>query len=127
MAVLLIDDNTREQIQELVATAPAMMHDIKEVMGYRDKALADYRAYMQTRAVEIPVGYVATYTHEKQSFGLAHHLSVSVALRGMLPSIPAVEMIMAEFGMGAIRDAAAVWPEDFDYGHKAINIIVPIR
>jgi hypothetical protein len=48
------------------------------------------------------------------------HLSVSVGARHKLPNIPAVELIMKEFGFsGDIHDCLNVWIED----ERAINVI----
>lgn len=70
----------------------------------------------------IPVGFKCVYTIEEQPFGWCRHLSVSVDNPDKMPSIPAVEMLMKEFGFRGKLKECYVYIED-KIVPKAVNII----
>lgn len=64
-------------------------------------------------ACEIPEGYRVVFCKEEQAAGWCNHLSVSIDDPGALPSVPAVEAIMHEFGMwGTSMDCLSIWIEE---------------
>ena len=70
----------------------------------------------------IPVGFRAVYSIEEHPIGWCRHLSVSVSTKNRVPSVPAVEMIMHEFGFkGTITEQLNVWLEDTE--PKAANVL----
>jgi hypothetical protein len=71
---------------------------------------------------ELIDGFKCVFSIEEQSFGWCRHLSVSVNSPDKLPSIPAVELLMQEFGFKekSLKDCR-VWIEQTS--PKAINIL----
>lgn len=60
----------------------------------------------------IPNGYCVVYSIEDQPAGLCHHLSISVDDPEKLPSVPAVENLMAELGLSPdINNCLSLWIE----------------
>ena len=71
---------------------------------------------------DIPVGFKCVFTIEEQPVGWSRHLSVSVDDPQKMPSIPAVEMLMKEFGFKGSLKECYVYLED-NISPKAVNII----
>jgi len=81
-------------------------------------------------ACEIPEGYRVVFCKEEQPAGWCNHLSVSIDDPEALPSVPAVEAIMHEFGMwGTSMDCLSIWIDskcfEFPNGSlvDAVNLI----
>lgn len=76
-----------------------------------------------TQQVLIPVGYRASISFEEQPAGLCRHLSISIENRppGVMPSVIAVKMICAQFGVNF--DNGLIWEEEYEPGRFAINIV----
>jgi hypothetical protein len=126
MSVLAIGATERARIAELLALAAANPVDPATAQATADKDIASYRKFMESMTVVLPVGYYVTYSHERQSFGLARHISISMDRPSKMPSIPAVEMILQEFGMEPMRGSPGLWIEDVGPAVKAINIVQPV-
>jgi len=73
--------------------------------------------------VMIHVGFKVVYSQEEHPIGLCHHLSVSLNAAHRAPSIPAVEMIMEEFGFARPLKDCVVW---LDQG-VIVNVVAPIN
>jgi hypothetical protein len=128
MTVLIIGEDERALIAELRAVVEA-----REPMTAADLlavAAADIEAFrdaMNMQSVDIPIGYVATYSIEVQPNapppGICRHISISVDRPGKLPHPAAVDMILEAFGMQPIAKSSKVWIEDICPGQKAINVL----
>jgi hypothetical protein len=126
MRVLIIGASQREAIAEAVAFAVGNPIDVPLAMKSAMKDMAALRDMMRLYTIEIPNGFLVTYTQEKQpaaSLGLCHHISVSVWSKTKVPSVGAIEAILSEYGMRPLADAHAVWPETCDDGSTAINVL----
>jgi hypothetical protein len=76
--------------------------------------------------VLIPNGFRVVYSIEEQPIGWCGHLSVSVDSPEKVPGIPAVEAIMAEFGMGKdINNCLNVWIEETE--PRAVNVLTKLE
>jgi hypothetical protein len=74
-------------------------------------------------ACHITDGYRIVYTIEQHPLFFCRHISISVDDPEKLPSPPAVELIMKEFGFrGGINECLNVWIEEIP-GVKAINAL----
>ena len=123
MSALIIGEKQRSAITEMRAFAAADPLDPASVMRTAEKDMGALRGFMGTLSIELPVGYFVTYSHERQPFGLAQHISVSVNRPHKAPSVEAVEMILEEFGMQPLRGSVSVWIEEVNRTTKAINIL----
>jgi hypothetical protein len=128
MPVLVIGEAQRRLIAELKAFAAANPQDAISAKTVADRDMAAYRDMMSTLTLELPVGFVVTYTHEMQpKAGLCHHISISVRRPKKVPHPEAVQMILNEFGMRPLDDApGGVWVEEIDPVTKAINVVQPV-
>ena len=72
--------------------------------------------------ITIPLNFRVVFTIEQYPGGWFKHLSVSVPVKNKGPHPQAVEMIMAEFGMGDLkaRPGNSVYIEDIGDGYRAI-------
>jgi hypothetical protein len=128
MAMLMIDDEAKAAIAKVIAYAEA--HPIafetlraghvtdRDVLQLKDRKPGFERP--ESASVIIPVGYRAAFSIEDQPCGLCRHLSVSVERKGMMPSIPAVELIAEAFGMTHFDSR---WLEEFEPGQHAVNVV----
>ena len=126
--VLAINAEIREAIAKLMAEAkrnPISLDFIKaQAMPDKDDiTLKDRKPGFErppSSHISIPYGYRAAYSVEEQPPGLCGHLSISVDQPGMLPHPAAIKAIAEAFGIDApIR----MWLEEFDPGHRAVNLI----
>lgn len=126
MAVLVIGDEERRKFVDVRVLAEANVIDVTSLHRLASPDdLAAFRWMMQSLSVEIPIGYRVTYSHEKQSFGIVKHISISVDRPRVAPATEAIELILSEFGMNPLRKSYGIWPEEVDEC-IAINIIQPI-
>jgi hypothetical protein len=139
MAILVIGEREKAEIARAIARARKrpLPWTVGRKMYVTDRPvlkLADRRPGAPSREdhrpvqVLIPYGYRAMLSFEEQPAGMCMHLSISVerADPKWNPSVPAVAMIAAEFGIGldrAQRDGT-VWMEEYEPGRHAVNILV---
>jgi hypothetical protein len=128
MPALIIGDEQRAMIGSLRARMAANPIDPAEAMAQAKADPAAYRRRMGAFTIELPVGYVVTYSVERQPEapppGLCAHISISVTRARLMPSIEAVDMILAEFGMAAVQSGKSkIWVETIDERTKAVNVI----
>lgn len=103
MRPLIIDDSIRERISQCIAYSKEHVYSVADLM-IRDAGAVAAPGSNLNHVVEIPVGYRCVFSVEQQR-KLVRHLSVAVDRPGKLPSVPAVEMIMKEFGfVGRINE-----------------------
>lgn len=100
MAMLVIDDNVRKKIDDIVGYAAADPLKLEPMVAIAKENPESLRNFMATYTIKIPLGYQATYTQEIQRNGRKyHHISISVDRPGKLPSREALHMICEEFKM----------------------------
>jgi hypothetical protein len=128
--VLVIDEITSQRIEALVESArrkPIPVDLVREnaappgttVLALKDRKPGLVRPPSDT--IEIPFGFRAAFSIEEQPAGLMGHLSISVDTPGKCPNESAVAMIAEAFGLPDPFDA--VWLEEFDDGHYAVNLL----
>jgi hypothetical protein len=119
MRPLILDEEAKADIQKVINFAE--IHKItSEILLKTLKGeyppVGDYGPH----SCQLSFGFRVVYSLEEQSVGWCRHLSVSVDSENKLPSIPAVEAIMEEFGFtGGINDCLNVWIEN----DKAVNVL----
>jgi hypothetical protein len=127
---LIIDDLVRTMIKAALARAlenPIPFEALREhasLAATRDLKLADRKPGLirpPLMHVAIPIGFRAAISVEEQPAGMVRHLSVSADRPGRIPHPTAVVMIAEEFGMLPPFDA--LWLEEFDPGHQAVNVL----
>jgi hypothetical protein len=126
MRPLVIGAVQREQIAALRALAADNVMDPEAMKTAAAKDVAAYRQMMTELSIELPSGYLVTYSHERQpdpAIGLVQHISVSVDAPNRGPHPAAMNMILAAFGMQTIEQSLKVWIEDVSRTEKAINVV----
>ena len=122
---LIIGPDEVTAIADLKILAAAHVFDPEAVIASVKSNEPAFRAAMRSFSIPLPIGYVVTYTHERQpdpNLGVIQHISVSVDTPGKYPSTAAIEMILRAFGMAPIADSLKVWPEDVEPGLGAVNL-----
>jgi hypothetical protein len=128
--ILAIDEITRQRIASLIERAqkrPVPFDAVRNHAappGTKNLSLKDRKPGLvrpQSAHIDIPFGYTAAFSIEEQPNGLVRHLSISVDTVGRCPNEAAVAMIAEAFGMMEPFDA--VWLEEFDPGHHAVNVL----
>jgi hypothetical protein len=136
MRALIIGLDEEAIIRRLVETAiakPFELADLRAAMSVKGEALMRWKERLNEHTSDLPVGYLVTYTRERQPLGLCHHINVSVDAHGMLPHPIAVKMICEAFGMPAIRPGTAnpaivhTWVETYSNGRLARHIIALVE
>src|SRR4051812_24326647 len=123
MRPLLIDEKQKTNITSVVKYAEE--HPIPRVIMMERMMLSKQGKNYECPGddakmrVEIPFGFRCVFTVEEQPQGWSRHLSVSVETRGNLPSIPAVRMLMKEFGFQKPLEECVVYIEQ----DAAVNVI----
>jgi hypothetical protein len=81
----------------------------------------------EQRTCFLPINFKIVYSLEEHPNGTwCHHLSVSGGAKGKVPSVPMIEMVMAEIGFKSnIGNQYRVWLEELDDGEKAVNVLGP--
>ena len=125
---LIIDDGIRAKIGEMLAYGAEHFMTFDEIKQITpDNPVGDDFK----RTLVIPLGYKVTYSVEEQPppIGWSKHISISVidSSPQACPSIASVEMIMKEFKLDKPLSECHCYMEDIDMGHRAINIIFPIK
>jgi len=121
MPVLLIDKSAREKIENIIDYAkkhPTKKSDLLKIKEGKKPPVGDNTKH----SLILSGHYRIVYSREHQIDGrFYHHLSISVP-GGKCPSVPSVEMIAEEFGMGRnMQSWNGIWMEG-----KAVNVIKEI-
>ena len=124
MRPLVIDNDAKAKIAEVIAFAEDHKYP-KAYMEMRMTGKAGVPGDMDQYICFLQVGYKCVYTIEEQPepLGWCHHLSISVDNPSRVPSVPAVELLMQEFGITRKlkEEGVLVWVEDTT--PKAVNIL----
>lgn len=119
MRILQIDDDTRGQINKAIEYAKK--HVMTAEIAQRIQAGEEHLIPGMTpeHVTYIHDGYRVVYSQEQHKV-LCHHISVSVEDKTMCPNIPAVQLILQEFGMSPdIKASMATFIDK----ENAVNII----
>lgn len=121
---LLIDENTRKEIKEIIIYAQKHSLDknaLKATILKIKKPVGDNPRHV----IHIYNGFRIVYSIENQPHGgNCHHISISVKEKNKYPSPEAVEEILKEFGMKEINKSFSIWLEK---EIQAINILQKIE
>lgn len=123
MRPLLIDEAAKKKIAEVIAYAEGHKYP-KAFLMQRVKGGGKVPGDLDGYTCHLEFGFRCVYTLEEQPIGWCHHLSVSVNDEKKVPSIPAVELLMKEFGIqqGIKDEGVHMWIEE-DISPKAVNIL----
>ena len=126
MRALVIGAVQKQQIATLRALAAENVMDPEAMKTAAAKDIAAYRQMMTELSIELPSGFLVTYSHERQpdpSLGVVQHISISVDAPNRTPHPAAVNMILGLFGMQSFDQSLKVWIEDVSKTEKAINVV----
>ena len=118
MAILVINEDSKSEIQRVVKHAKEHVYSLDDLFDIKNGRLevpGDDPAFVCV----IPDGFRCVFTIENQPSGKYRHLSVSVSRKNKLPSVPAMEAIMEEFGFDGKIENSIVNTED----DVAINVL----
>lgn len=122
MSALLIGQAERDKIEALKALAADPLDATEMIQLAKSDPLA-FTKMMMGFTIELPSGFMVTYSLEKQPIGLVRHISVSVRRPGMMPHPAAVSMILEAFDMRPIEKSDRIWIEEVDADTKAVNLL----
>jgi len=116
--ILTIGDEEKQSIQKVIDFAKLHPVSLKQLTE-KSIVVGNIAEYV----CKIPDGFRIVFSFENQPVGWCRHISISVPDKTKLPSQPAVEMIVSEFGFPErITDQDNVWIETEVVPH-AINVI----
>jgi hypothetical protein len=121
---LIIGEAERKKISDVVELAKLNPITAKDFPRSRPDDLKRWKLKLNTFTLDLPVGYVVTYTQELQEYGLCHHISVSND-HG-IPVLGTMLLLCDFFGMGDIvakKNVVKAWPEKYPNGRVALNIM----
>jgi hypothetical protein len=121
---LIINDDVRKTIKKLKAKAMDNIVNAADAVREDPEVLRDRNS---AQTFTIPNGYKVTYTIERQPFGAAAHISISVNKLNKGPNPYAVEMILQEFGMSPLAQSVHAWVENITSTQLAINILQQLK
>lgn len=117
MRILQITDQTKEDIQKLIAYAKAHIVSNDRLKAMVQSPKEFYPAGDDAdHVVHIHDGYRVVYSIEEQNIGLCSHISISVESRTKYSHEAAVALILKEFGM-SLDLATKIWLE------KTVNAV----
>lgn len=126
MAALLIDDVIRDRIAAIIAYAIRNPYTTDMLLDLKNKE-HEPAGNEPKYVIDIPIGFRCVYTVDVLGDDTFRHLSVSVDRPGKLPSIPAVEMLMKEFGfVNDLNNLYNVFIENTAINEQAINVMEKI-
>lgn len=122
MRILTIGEKEKQSIQKVIDFAKSSPVSRKQLLK-KSIIVGNIPEYV----CKIPEGFRIVFSFENQPVGWCRHISISVPDKTKLPSQPAVEMIIKEFGFPErITDQDNVWVETEVLPH-AINVIKKIE
>lgn len=113
------------QIDALRKLAAENVMDPEAMKTAIAKDIKAYRQMMAELSIELPNGFLVTYSHERHPdpYGAVRHISISVDAPNRAPHPAAVDMILEAFGMQPIDQSLSIWVEDVSKTEKAINVV----
>lgn len=130
MRPLLIDDDTKACIRELIRFADKHRLSLEEMKA---RAAAFERGEPVgppiTHQIEIPEGYSVYLTIEEHPMGPVRHLSVGIRTDDpeKRPNTEAVKMLMEEFGFNNPMEQTLNTLEPSPSGGLAFNVVEPLE
>lgn len=124
MRALIIGPNEQGEINRVVQFAiehPFSEDDLRGAKIAKGAALLAWKHRLDSYTLELPIGYLVTYTREYQPPGLCDHISISVNATNKVPAPEAIAMICKTFGMH--MPIICGWNEEYTTGRVAINIV----
>jgi hypothetical protein len=79
--------------------------------------------YPDDQTITLPLGWMVTLSYEFQPMGLVRHLSMSSPAAGRVPHPEAVRWVMDALGFMHPLEECLVYPETYDNGRVAMNVI----
>lgn len=140
MTPMIIDNNTRKNIRELIKFAfePTSIIRIEQMVinGELKLGMPNPVGDDSRYSIIIPANFKVVYSIEDQGegigerrgLGLCRHLSMSVGQLGRIPNPVGVDMVLEEFGFDHPIYECIFWTENFGPTDQvAINAMEPIR
>lgn len=135
MIPLIIDNNIRNQIKEVIKHSYNNIVPIRAMAenGKLKEGDANPIGDNDLHVVYIPVGFKVVFSVEDQGdgdncLGLVRHLSMSISAHERVPHFTAVDTAIQEFGFDNPIYQCVLWGENFGDGTQtAINVLEPIR
>ena len=124
MRPLIIDFETKQKIKSVIEYAEQNRIDHFQMIEIEAGILPPV-GDNPNHCVSIFSGFRVVFSIEEHPIGWCRHFSVSVNADEKLPSIPATELLLQEFGFGenkSIHDFDNVWLED-EYIVNVIQLI----
>lgn len=126
---LIMDNNVRERIRELIATAqahPVDMNRLARTIKTPD-GKARHMAQMNKQTVLIPLAFMVTFSIEHgHPCGTCRHMSMSVQRKGRVPNEHGLWLVAQEFGFMGNLKKCSIYEEQL-LGHGvAINVVQPV-
>jgi hypothetical protein len=140
MSILVLGPEEKRQIKALMERAaanPVRWATIKDAAlkiaerdDKRDLPLADRPPGIERPPSDhLMLGTVrVAYSVEEQPGGMCRHLSASVGRPGYLPDVHVMTALCEAFGFANFPPLTGrVWTEEFDPGHRAVNVVELIQ
>lgn len=122
MSVLILDDSVIDSIISLAKYAeenPVSMDELLDTVNKQAKPVGDFKEH----TLELPFGNRIVYSIEDQPLGKIRHLSMSKGVKGKLPSVEAVRIIMKLLGFKNEIEYDIIFIEEIPGGRQAINVM----
>jgi hypothetical protein len=133
--VLIINDEARKQIAQAIEKARArptpwvaplaVATDTPTLtLAERPKGTSQLRQEYPSQHLMLGT-YHAAISFEHQPAGLFRHMSVSSRMRGKVPGLEVIQMLVEEFGFSGwpLQRPGRVWMEEFEFKRHAVNVI----
>lgn len=133
--VLIINDKTRKDILAAVARAranptpwvPALASATDtDTLTLDERPVGTFELRKKYPSQHLMLGtYHVAISFEHQPGGLFRHLSVSSQMRGKVPGLEVMEMLVPEFGFSGwpLTRPSRMWMEEFEHKRHAVNVI----
>ena len=132
--VLLIDEKARVAITKAVERArarptpwvPELASGTTHTLTLDERPVGTFDLRQKYPSQHLMLGtYHAAISFEHQPAGLFRHLSVSSQMRGKVPGLEVMEMLVNEFGFSGwpLQRPNRVWMEEFELKRHAVNVI----
>lgn len=120
LAPMIIGEEEIARFKEMVYYAsenPLTMDDLLDT----ESGMKSMPGLIDEYCCMVPIGYKIVFSHELQPDGRVRHLSIT--LKGSMPSVASVCIIMEYFGFKNIIPDCELFIEDLLDGGQAINVL----
>jgi hypothetical protein len=117
-------DDALTALRTLAHDHPVGMAVLMEALKHR-AGKAAHKIQMTRQTVEIPVGYMVTFSIETgHPGGTARHMSMSTAAAGRIPNEHAIWMVAERLGFTkGSENKCAMWLEELEGHGAAVNVV----